>query len=951
MRQAGWGICSVLPWVTVLLERDDEVVAIGTLLSAGGVMLIEGGAGIGKTALVDAACSRGSEQGLRVLRAQATELEAGFPFGVVRQLLERLVWGRAMEDRAVLTSGPAGAAWAFLGATPAEPVDASFALLHGLYWLVANLAAEQQVLVAVDDAHWADRASLHWLGYLATRVEGLGVSLLVALRPGDPAVDPTTLVGLHQAATVVLRPRLLSDQAVARLASDALGVTATPELCSRLKVSTGGNPFYLRELLRSMSDSTIRGADSDWGRLTSQAAQQVLSHLWARLGRLGPAATGLARAAAVLGDGCALRHAAALAGQSPEDALRAAGLLVRADVLGEAEAPRFVHPIVREAIEASLDPGERAVLHREAGRLLYGERAPAGRIAAHVRGLPPAGDAWACGVLRDAAVEALAAGAPQDAAALLRRAWAEPPPPDEQVAVLRELARAEVTAGSGAARGWLEQALARTGDPRARAGITVEVARAHAALFCWADVVDVIERGIAELGDTDPVLADELTGELVVAGLHDARRAARVGPALGRLDARPARPGSGEALAVARGMTALLAGRPADDVAAPLLEVLSAGQAAIDNWDSRAALLWCLVTADRFDAVDAAIGWMLDEIGRTGSARGFIAVYSSLGFLKLRLGALPEADTAARIAQRVIQEGDFGPGLPFAVTVRADVAVEAGQLEEAEKLLGLLPGQDWHPGVATVLIPATWGRLHLAAGRPGAALAAFQTCAAMFSADVWGLEIRDVGYLHARSGAAQALLRLGDREQACRLADAELFDVRAFGAPRALGVALRTAGLAHGGDDGLRMLAESAAVLADSPAVLERAKSLAELGAAQRRAGLRAAAREDLVEALDLAARCGAAPLVGRVRSELVAAGARPRRVWRRGAESLTPTELRVARLAVEGLTNREIAQSLYVTVKTVEGHLARAYAKLGITGRSQLAVELLAETPRVPGR
>jgi DNA-binding CsgD family transcriptional regulator len=371
----------------------------------------------------------------------------------------------------------------------------------------------------------------------------------------------------------------------------------------------------------------------------------------------------------------------------------------------------------------------------------------------------------------------------------------------------------------------------------------------------------------------------------------------------------------------------------------------------MDNWDSRAALLWCLVTADRFDAVDGAVGGMLDELERTGTARGFIAVYSSLGFLKLRLGALPEADAAAGIAQRVIQEGDFGPGLPFAVTVRADVAVEAGQLEEADQLLRLLPGRDWHPGVATVLIPAAWGRLHLAAGRPRDALAAFQTCAGMFGADVWGLDIRDVGYLHARSGAAQALLRLGDREQACRLADAELGEVRAFGAPRALGVALRTAGLAHGGDDGVRMLAESVAVLAGSPAVLERAKSLAELGAAERRAGRRASAREHLADALDLAARCGAAPLVGRARDELVAAGARPRRVWRRGAESLTPAELRVARLAVEGMTNREIAQSLYVTVKTVEGHLARAYAKLDISGRSQLAAALRDENPGVPDR
>jgi DNA-binding NarL/FixJ family response regulator len=175
--------------------------------------------------------------------------------------------------------------------------------------------------------------------------------------------------------------------------------------------------------------------------------------------------------------------------------------------------------------------------------------------------------------------------------------------------------------------------------------------------------------------------------------------------------------------------------------------------------------------------------------------------------------------------------------------------------------------------------------------------------------------------------------------------------VRSFAAPRALGVALRTAGLADGGQRGLDLLADSVAALADSPAVLERAKSLAELGAAQRRAGQRGAAREHLAEALDLAARCGAQPLAARVREELNAAGARPRRDWRRGVESLTPTELRVARLAADGRTNREIAQTLYVTLKTVEGHLARVYAKLEINGRPQLAIVLGEENPRGPAR
>jgi DNA-binding NarL/FixJ family response regulator len=138
------------------------------------------------------------------------------------------------------------------------------------------------------------------------------------------------------------------------------------------------------------------------------------------------------------------------------------------------------------------------------------------------------------------------------------------------------------------------------------------------------------------------------------------------------------------------------------------------------------------------------------------------------------------------------------------------------------------------------------------------------------------------------------------------------------------------------------------ASLRDSPALLELAHSLTELGAALRRAGQRAAAVDPLAEGLDLAVRCGARRLAGRAREELKATGARPRREWRTGVEALTPSELRIVRLAAEGRTNREIAHELYVTLKTVEGHLSRAYTKLGIAGRAELSGVLQQEKTRV---
>jgi DNA-binding CsgD family transcriptional regulator len=570
-------------------------------------------------------------------------------------------------------------------------------------------------------------------------------------------------------------------------------------------------------------------------------------------------------------------------------------------------------------------------------------------VAAHLVGVRPAGDGWVLARIRAAAQEAMLGGAPSAAAGLLRRALAEPPADEQRIEVLREAARAEANAGRETSFALLEEALKLTRDPREGAEVALEIAETCAALFRWVDAVDVIERALAELGEADEALAARLEGELVICGLHDARRAARVGPVLERLASRPLSGTAAEAAAVARGMATALGGRPAAEAAVPLEDALSRAPAAAENWDTRAALLWSLITTERFDSVGRTLPPMLAEVHRSGSARGLVAVYSTLGLLKLRLGALPEADAAARVALRVLQEGDFSPGLPFAATVLADVAVESGELDEAQALIDLLPQEGWPAGVGTVLIPAARARLRLAQGKSADALADFELCAAMFSPEAWGTEMRDVGYLHARAGAAQALLRLGKRERAREVAQAELADVRVFGTPRALGVALRATGLAQGGTDGLELLSESVASLRDSSALLELAHSLTEYGAALRRANKRALAREPLADALELAVGCGARRLAARARQELIAAGARPRRVWRTGVEALTPSELRIVRLAVEGRTNREIAQELYVTLKTVEGHLSRAYTKLGIPGRAKLPQVFEEAKTRVP--
>src|SRR5262249_45547357 len=162
--------------------------------------------------------------------------------------------------------------------------------------------------------------------------------------------------------------------------------------------------------------------------------------------------------------------------------------------------PRFIHPVVRDAVEMSLGGGRDAA-HRSAARLLHAERASAGQIAAHLAFVRPAGDEWVLARLDEAAQEAIENGAPKVAADLVNRALAEPPPDSQRVGLLRRVARAEVSAGREATLVHLDEALRLSADPSERAEITLEVAEAYAALFRWVDAVDAIERGLTELGD------------------------------------------------------------------------------------------------------------------------------------------------------------------------------------------------------------------------------------------------------------------------------------------------------------------------------------------------------------------------------------------------------------------------------------------------------------------
>ena len=440
--------------------------------------------------------------------------------------------------------------------------DTSFVVLHGLYWLAANLSVARPLLFAIDDAHWADELSSRWLTYLARRLDGLTLVLLVALRPADPAFAHATLLALRAEAPTVLRPALLSENAVGALVRANLGSGSSNGLSDAVWTASGGNPLYVAELLRALELNDRHLAEIDPAELLVSGLEGIGRRVIARVRRVDPAALRLAQALAVLGDGCELRHAAATAGLEMIDATRLATVLVRLEVLADDDPPRFIHPVVRDTLEVSLGGDARDAAHRSAAHLLHADRAPAGQIAAHLTLVRPAADEWVLARLDEAAQQAIDDGAPKVAADLWNRALAEPPPSAQRIDLLRRTARAEVIAGRDSALIHLEEAVRLSTDPRERAEITLEVAEAYAALFRWVDAVDAIERGLAELGEVDRQLTTRLEGKLVICGLHDARRASHVKPVLERYGASSFAATHAEALA-ARGMAMVLAGRPA----------------------------------------------------------------------------------------------------------------------------------------------------------------------------------------------------------------------------------------------------------------------------------------------------------------------------------------------------------------------------------------------------
>lgn len=946
------------------MERERELDVLSALVSAacrgsGHAVVVEGAAGIGKTRLLAAARVEGEQAGMRVLCARGSELEREFAYGMVRQLFEPVLASAGQAGRGDLLAGAAKQAGAlFDHADAADAAGASFAALHGLYWLSANLCAQRPLMVVMDDLHWSDVPSLRFLAYLLPRLEGMSLLVVVGLRPAEPGADQHLLTQVATDPLVTLmRPARLSPAASAKLVRTVVGGAAETEFCLACHTATGGNPLLLHKLADVAAAEGLEPTAAGTARLYEIGPLVVGRRVALRLARLGPAATALCHAVAVLGDRADATHAAALAGLERGEALQTARQLTDIDILHRqpsspdqawrsAGTIRFAHPLVRAAVYEELTETQRLAGHTRAARLLSDAGESADQVAAHLLLIPPTGDHFVVSTLRRAAAEAFRRGSPESVVSYLERCLQEPPPDADRADILFQLGSAARLLDMAKGATYLTAAMSVTPSAERRGAIAEKLGIVLHLAGRADDAVRVLSEAARTLGPDNVDLSLRLENVIAAVGLAD--------PAVYRLAAdrvsrlRDTVPDSGLGSRILDLIIALydtFAGRPREPVVARARRGLGDGSVIVNSFAQSCYLV--LIAADQDDVMA-----LLDAGVAAATRRGSLLTLSPTRWLEglawLSRGALDEAADNLRAAMWSAQTASHNIGKPVIAAHLAEVLMEQGHLDEAETVLaGAVPAEP-------MTCPGYWywflesrARLLMLQGRIPEALETMLAAGRRFEAH-GGQNPAVVAW---RSGAAMALFRLGRSDEARALATEEMQLAACWGAPRALGRALWVSGLVHGEEKGLSLLREAVDVLASSPARLEYAKALVELGATLRRCGERNEARRHLRRGVELAQICGAQPLVERGLTELRSTGARPRHVTPTGPEALTPSERRVAEFATAGYSNREIAQTLFITTNTVEVHLTRTYRKLGVLGRVGLR-DVLPEppTPSAPG-
>ncbi|MER8185102.1 AAA family ATPase [Kitasatospora sp. NPDC094015] len=950
----------------MLIERECELERLVALLGGpvtGTAVLVHGDSGSGKSGFLRAAVERARRDGDTVVVASGDALEAGYPFGVVKQLFERLAVDAAAgpggADRADgLLGGPAAAAARVLapwlpagapgadGADPGPHPDADPTTLNGLYWLAVHLASAGRLVIVVDDLQWADAPSLRWLRYLLRRAGSLPVVVIATLGPGRAAADNEELGAVLPLFRHQLTLSGLGPEDTAAVVRELFGSPADPAFTAECHRATGGNPFLLYALLRSLRSAGLAPDARTAADLLRHVPPDVGRAVYTLLANTGPDAAAVAQAVAVLGGSPAVELLAGATGLTEGrtadagDALVRAGLMVRCG-----DGLRFVCATLATAVADGVVPSARQDLHLRAARLLAARQAPLDRIAGHLL-RAPVGEPDTAEVLRRAAVAAVRDGRPDLAAAYSRRALREPLGEDDRATLLITRGEAELATSVPAAVDHLRRGLALSRRPEERTSAARTLAGALFALDRYPDGLEVLSSTSEAVRAQDAAGALHLEAEHAFAALSRAGSAAAALPRLLDMDLADAAGGAAERpMAALLSLRAAMAGEDPARVVALARQALDEGPHPVEDRSGvyLAAVLALGAVGQAGLALAHAEAAVAASLAR-GSALARARARVARAGVHSRLGRVPQARADAEAALRALAEIGVGPRNSYCVAPQAvliDSLVKQGLPAQAAAQLGdagLDGDLDGHWGNDYVLLVR--GRLLVASGRPQDALADFLACGRRMTAR----SMPGPGFLAWRAEAALTQAALGRHEAARTLAAEELDLARDLGVPECVGGALRVAGAVTGGPEGLAMLRQAVELLAGTTAALGHAQALADLGTHARRAGRFDEAREHLQQAADLAHGLGATAVADRALAELRAIGDRPRTRTFSGVAALTPTERRVSALAAQGLTNREIAQQLFVGLRTVEVHLTNTYGKLGIGGRPELAAALGAE-------
>jgi hypothetical protein len=833
-----------------LVEREVEREAITSALAdcalgRGRVVLVYGPSGAGRSSLVHAAVAEAATRDIAVLEAGGSELERGYGFGILRQLLEaRIARLSAAQRRAMLAdAGPAAAAALGSGQAVPRGSSATFEQNEGVYRLVSGLAVAAPLLLAVDDLQWCDRPSLDFLCFLGHRVRRLPVCIVASWRRGEPGVRAGGLQALASSRdTVFLAPGPLTLDGVRVVSCTDVEPDADEESVEAIHAQTGGQPFLVSELVAGLR---LRGVTAQAGMrqaIEGVTPESVRRNVAARLGRHPEPVLRFAQAAAVLGE-TGLAQAAALAAIDADKARRPADALVRSGILRDDAVIGFAEPLMRAAVYDTLSSLECAALHQRAAELLLeaapeADAADEARIAEHLLRSEPAGQLRFRAVLHAVAGERTRAGAYADARRLLERALGES---DDELRgeTLTQLADTELRLGCfGAALAHASEALVLRLAPSTR----------HTACV-------VAAQSLALTAGTQAALAmlaaeRERDGEPSL-GLRAAAATLRA------CAGEPGDPAEAEITAKLRGATAderrLLALCAAD-------HVLGATASARDIRELCVRALDVNVGADAtacyfagFAALRADAGELVESLLEGNSLDAEQTADAAL--VRLALGAQlafdrGELERARRAALGVLEHVAAAPDSALGRRVRTDTlavlvlaALECARGEDARDALSELSEQENADASAVASL------------RVAVALSEDRLDDAIDAARA--LEASSAG----REWAALAWHAAGDCDAAVAHAAAHLDHVRLCGGASVLGSALTVRGVVTAGKEQVEHLEAAVALLENTSASLALARATIELGSALRRAGRRRDARERLIEAADLAYRCGAAAL------------------------------------------------------------------------------------------